>query len=110
MFEKLCAHVSRITSLLACAGSLRRALCARGGGLAWAQLIASHFLLFIIAKLCYVCVVTMHCVVPSARLTHVCGHILVLATSDCICELTRARRRALVLTTAQQAGSTYALI
>ena len=44
----------------------------------------------------------MHCVVPSARLTHVCGHIPVdLATSDCSCGLTRARRRALVSTAAQ---------
>ena len=63
-------------------------------GLAWAQLVASHFLLFNLAKLCYVRVVAMHCVVPSARLTHVCGHILVLATSDCSCGLTRAAPRA----------------
>ena len=51
-------------------------------GLAWAQLVASHFLLFNLAKLRYVRVVAMHCVVPSARLTHVCGHTLVLATSN----------------------------
>ena len=54
----------------------------RAEGLAWAQLVASHFLLFNLAKLRYVRVVAMHCVVPSARLTHVCGHTLVLATSN----------------------------
>ena len=84
MFEKSCTHVSR-TSFLACAGCLRRrerrASRARRG-LAWAQLVASHFLLFNLAKLRYVRVVAMHCVVPSARLTHVCGHTLVLATSN----------------------------
>ena len=33
------------------------------------------------AMLC-ACTVAMHCVVPSARLTHVCGHTLVLAASN----------------------------
>ena len=70
------------------------------GGLAWAQLIASLFCYSILRS--YVtCVVAMHCVVPSARLTHVCTHIMVFATSDCSCGLTRARRRALVSTAAQ---------
>ena len=53
-------------------------------------------LLFIIAKLCYVCVV-MHCVVPVARLPHVRSHILVLATNDSSCGLKRSGRRMLVL-------------
>ena len=55
---------------------------AEGSSMGTISCIASHFLLFNLAKLCYVRVVAMHCVVPSARLTHVCGHTLVLAASN----------------------------
>ena len=91
-----CVHGVSASPRAARASALR----ARGGGLAWAQLIASLFCYSILRS--YVtCVVAMHCVVPSARLTHVCTHIMVFATSDCSCGLTRARRRALVSTAAQ---------